>query len=64
MAAKEWKDEYYQMIDDCEKRDKRLSAWEADFLESIRQRLDDNKTLTPKQLSVLEGIWEKATSKG
>ncbi len=60
----DWRDEYKTMIDDCRKRERRLSAWDADFLDSIEQRLDGNNTLTPKQTSKLEEIWEKATSKG
>jgi len=41
-----------------------LSAWEADFLDSIESRLNDKRLLTPKQVETLDNIWEKATSKG
>ena len=62
--ADDWRTEYYTLIDDCEKREKRLSAWDVDFLVSIRARLDDKKPLTPKQTECLEGIWERATKNG
>jgi Fic family protein len=60
----DWREEYYTLIDDCQRRDKLLSAWDADFLESIRERLDSNRELSVKQVAKLEEIWEKATSKG
>ncbi len=60
----DWRDEYRQQITDCRKRERMLSAWDADFLDSISTRLDDNRTLSPKQIEKLDEIWEKATSKG
>lgn len=60
----DWRDEYRQLIEDCQKRDHMLSAWDADFLDSIDSQLDDNKTLSIKQINKLGEIWEKATSKG
>ncbi len=60
----DWREEYYTLIEDCRKRDHMLSAWEADFLDSIEKRLDGKNTLTLKQIETLDNIWEKATSKG
>ncbi len=60
----DWRDEYYTLITDCRLRDHMLSAWEADFLDSIESRLNDKRLLTPKQVETLDNIWEKATSKG
>ena len=62
----DWRDEYYQQIDDCEtdQRSKLLSSWECDFLASIRNRLDAKGTLSTKQVETLDNIWNKATSKG
>ena len=60
----DWRDTYRQQIEDCRRRDNMLSAWDADFLESIEQRINSNNTLTPKQIDKLDEIWEKATSKG
>lgn len=31
----DWTSEYITLIDDCEARDKYLSAWDSDFLVSI-----------------------------
>ena len=60
----DWRDEYRTQIADCRKRDSLLSAWDADFLDSIEHRLMDNRTLSPKQIEKLDEIWEKATSRG
>ena len=60
----DWRDEYQTMLEDCRKRDHMLSAWDADFLDSIESRLSGNNTLTAKQIEKLEEIWNKATSKG
>ncbi len=60
----DWRDEYRTLIEDCRKREQKLSAWDADFLDSISSRLDDNKPLTPKQIECLDGIWERATKNG
>ena len=61
-----WREEYYTQIDDCEtdKRASLLSAWECDFLASIRDQLDAKRTLSTKQIETLDNIWNKATSKG
>ena len=64
MTYRDWKYEYCQQIKDCRKRDKMLSAWDADFLDSIENRLNENHTLTAKQIDKLDEIWEKATSRG
>ena len=60
----DWTDEYFQLIDDCEKRDSKLSAWDADFLVSIRERLEQKRPLSQKQSNILDDIWERATRNG
>ena len=60
----DWRDEYRTLIEDCRKRERKLSAWDADFLDSISERLDESRTLSPKQLEKLDEIWEKATANG
>lgn len=60
----DWRDEYRTLIEDCRKRDRKLSAWDADFLDSIETRMNENRTLTPKQIEKLDEIWEKATANG
>lgn len=59
-----WADEYLKMVDDCEKRESRLSEWDCNFLESIRSRLEQEKPLSAKQTDTLDKIWERATSNG
>ena len=60
----DWTDEYITLIDDCEKRDSKLSAWDADFLSSIRERLEQKRPLSPKQSNILDDIWERVTKHG
>ena len=60
----DWTTEYRTLIEDCRQRERNLSAWDADFLDSIEGRLDVKKPLTPKQIECLDGIWERATAKG
>lgn len=55
------REEAQQLIDDCLKRDDKLSAWEADFLDSIQDQLTDKGFLSDKQMDTLNNIWEKVT---
>jgi hypothetical protein len=64
MSGEDWRDEFYILIADCRKRERSLSAWDADFLDSIEERLDDAKPLSEKQIECLEEIWSRATAKG
>ena len=50
-----------RMIADCEKRESKLSEWEAGFIDSIGKQLADNGRLSKKQLDRLEEIWERVT---
>ena len=59
----DWTDEYRTMIEDCRKRERHLSAWDADFLDSIEERLDWKKPMSRRQRECLEEIWERATAK-
>ena len=63
-SGADWRAEYYVLIGDCRKRERALSSWDVDFLDSIESRLDDKKPLSQKQIECLEGIWERATAKG
>jgi len=60
----DWTDEYITLIDDCEKRERKLSAWDVDFLASIRERLEEKRPLSLKQSNILDAIWERATKNG
>jgi dsDNA-binding SOS-regulon protein len=59
-----WADEYLTLIEDCEHRSERLSDWEAQFIDSLRRQLENGKTPSPKQVDVLDNIWEKVTRRG
>jgi hypothetical protein len=52
-----YSEEISQMIEDCEKRQSKLSEWEQDFIQSISEK----DSLTEKQIGILEKIWEKVT---
>ncbi len=60
----EWADEYYELLDDCEKRESRLSDWERGFVESMRSQLDNGRRPSLKQIETLDTIWERATARG
>jgi len=59
-----WQDEYQTMINDCEKREPRLSEWDAGFIDSVGKQLERDKPLPQKQIEKLEQIWERATKNG
>lgn len=54
-------DEYVQMIDDCEKRESKLSEWEQSFIDSLSTQVGRGQSLSNKQAEVLERIWERVT---
>ena len=54
---------HLQMIDDCEKRQDRLTEWEQGFIDSVSKWIA-TYPLTPKQAETLERVWEKATERG
>lgn len=64
MSTTDWTAPYRELIADCRKRDHMISAWEADFLDSVEARLDERRALTEKQSDTLDVIWNKATSRG
>lgn len=54
-------EEVNQMIEDCEKRQEKMSEWEQNFIDSLSNQLGKGKSISPKQYTVLERIWEKIT---
>lgn len=54
-------DEIKTMIEDCKKREEKLSTWEHDFIVSIELQFEVNKSLSPKQINRLNAIWDKVT---
>lgn len=60
----DWTDEYATMLDDCEKRESRMTEWEQQFCDSLSTQLGRGRLPTPKQIDILDRIWEKVTSGG
>jgi len=59
-----WSTVYVEMLDDCESRDDNMNDWESDFCESIREQLDNGRSLSTKQVEMLEKIWDRLTERG
>lgn len=57
-------DEYLTMLDDCEKRESRLSDWERTFIDSLRRQVERGHGLSKKQIEILDATWERATARG
>ena len=62
--SEDWTSEYARMIDDCEKRQERLTEWECSFIDSVSQQLAKGRVLSQKQIETIDRIWEKATARG
>ena len=59
-----WTDEYTTMLDDCEKRESRMTEWEQSFCDSLSKQIGNGRTPTPKQCETLTNIWERVTARG
>jgi hypothetical protein len=59
-----WANEYLTMLDDCEKREQRLTDWERSFVDSMRHQIERGARPTVKQIDTLDTIWERATARG
>lgn len=59
-----WADEYLTLIEDCEKRESRLSDWERSFIDSLRRQIEAGRPPTQKQIDSLDRTWERATARG
>ena len=57
-----WTEEHEQMIADCEKRESKLSDWEAGFIDSLGKQMGEGRGLTDKQIEKLDAIWERVTA--
>lgn len=51
-------DELATMIEDCEKRSEKLTEWELKFIDSVSSQ---ERPLSPKQIGILNRIWERVT---
>jgi hypothetical protein len=49
------------MLETVERQGVHLTAWEEEFVESLRTRVDTGRTLSAKQLEVLEDIYARRT---
>ena len=59
-----WAEEYLTLIEDCEKRESRLTDWERGFMDSLRASVESGHHPTHKQIEKLDAIWERATKHG
>lgn len=59
-----WQTEYLTMLEDCEKREERLTDWERQFVDSLERQITSGRRPTDKQVDALDGIWERATARG
>jgi len=54
--------EHQQMIEDCEKRESKLTEWEAGFIDSLSSQIGKGRVLSDKQAQNPEKIWERVTA--
>lgn len=59
-----WADEYLTLLDDCEKREERLTDWERTFVDSLRNQIESGRRPSAKQIETLDNTWERATARG
>ncbi|WP_292992520.1 hypothetical protein [Nitrosomonas sp.] len=52
------------MIEDCEVDKSMMSDWECEFIETIRNQIDEGRNLSEAQIDKLEEIWETVTENG
>jgi hypothetical protein len=50
------------MLEDCEKRESKLSEWETGFIDSLSVQIGRGRVPTPKQIEKLDAIWERVTA--
>jgi hypothetical protein len=60
----DWSSVYIDQIEDCEKRESKMTEWEKNFIASLREWIEADKRPTQKQVDTLDRIWEKATARG
>lgn len=54
-------DEHVTMVDDCEKRESKLSDWEREFIDSLSHQLAKGRALSERQAERLDEIWNRVT---
>ena len=61
MAAAYDPEEMDTLIADIVKREEKLTAWEHDFIVSIKTQIEAGRTLSLKQAGIVQEIWDKVT---
>lgn len=54
-------DEHAVMIDDCERRESKLTDWERGFIDAVARQIA-TRPLSQKQAATLDRIWEQVTA--
>lgn len=57
-----WTDEYARMLNDCERRESRMTEWEQNFCDSLSKQIGEGRIPSQKQIETLDRIWEKVTA--
>ena len=60
----DWEIEYLTLLEDCEKREERLTDWERNFVDSLTKQIESGRRPSLKQIETLDSVWEKATQRG
>jgi hypothetical protein len=60
----DWEVEYLILLEDCEKREERLTDWERNFVDSLTKQIEAGRRPCLKQIETLDSVWEKATQRG
>lgn len=55
-----WIEEVTQMLEDCMKRETKMTEWESSFIQNIYEKLE-RYPLSEKEIHRLEQIWERLT---
>ena len=61
--SKDYTKVYCGMITACQQNESKLNEWEQGFVQSLSEQLDNGRTLSKKQIEILERINEKAIAK-
>ncbi|WP_423459931.1 hypothetical protein [Ottowia sp. VDI28] len=54
-------EDHILMVEDCIKRESKLTDWERGFIDSLSHQLAGGRPLTDKQAATLDEIWERVT---
>jgi hypothetical protein len=63
-SSDHWSTEYLRLLEDCTSRSEALNEWECGFVESLTRQIEAGRQPSPKQIDVLDRLWEKATRRG